>query len=88
MSGLAAGEPGEKYTYSNTNYTLLGMIIEEVAGHSLARELDRRLFRPLGMTRTSSWRRLDHEGRQRLLPGQAAADAVLCPGSSTEDSPT
>ncbi|MFF5248778.1 serine hydrolase domain-containing protein [Streptosporangium sp. NPDC000095] len=46
------GEPGETYTYSNTNYTLIGMIIERVTGHTLARELDRRLFRPLGMTGT------------------------------------
>ncbi|MBC6466505.1 beta-lactamase family protein [Actinomadura alba] len=46
------GEPGETYTYSNTNYTLIGMIIEKVTGHTLARELDRRLFRPLGMTGT------------------------------------
>jgi D-alanyl-D-alanine carboxypeptidase len=46
------GEPGEKFTYSNTNYTLIGMIIERVTRHTLADELDRRLFRPLGMTRT------------------------------------
>ncbi|MFC7585697.1 serine hydrolase domain-containing protein [Nonomuraea antimicrobica] len=46
------GEPGETYTYSNTNYTLIGMIIEKVTGHTLARELDRRLFRLLGMTET------------------------------------
>ncbi|MEU8151955.1 MULTISPECIES: serine hydrolase domain-containing protein [unclassified Nonomuraea] len=46
------GEPGEMYTYSNTNYTLIGMIIEKATGHTLARELDRRLFRPLGMTKT------------------------------------
>ncbi|WP_239123707.1 serine hydrolase domain-containing protein [Sphaerisporangium siamense] len=46
------GEPGETFTYSNTNYTLIGMIIEKVTGHTLAHELDRRLFRPLGMTRT------------------------------------
>ncbi|WP_345441027.1 serine hydrolase domain-containing protein [Actinoallomurus vinaceus] len=46
------GEPGEKFTYSNTNYTLIDMIIEKVTGDTLASELDRRLFRPLGMTRT------------------------------------
>jgi D-alanyl-D-alanine carboxypeptidase len=46
------GEPGEKFTYSNTNYTLIGMIIERMTGHTLAYELDRRLFHPLGMTRT------------------------------------
>ncbi|TDD74242.1 serine hydrolase domain-containing protein [Actinomadura rubrisoli] len=46
------GEPGEKWSYSNTNYTLLGMIIERVTGHDLAAELHGRLFGPLGMTRT------------------------------------
>ncbi|GAA4600542.1 serine hydrolase domain-containing protein [Actinoallomurus liliacearum] len=46
------GAPGEKYTYSDTNYTLLGMIIERLTGHPLSDELDRRLFRPLGMTQT------------------------------------
>ncbi|MFI6295384.1 serine hydrolase domain-containing protein [Nonomuraea sp. NPDC050790] len=46
------GEPGEKYAYSSANYTLLGMIIERIAGRSLAAEFERRLFRPLGMDRT------------------------------------
>jgi D-alanyl-D-alanine carboxypeptidase len=46
------GEPGEKFSYSNTNYTLLGLIIERLTGHDLATELHRRLFGPLGMTKT------------------------------------
>lgn len=46
------GEPGEKWSYSNTNYTLLGLIIERLTGHDLAAELHGRLFGPLGMTRT------------------------------------
>jgi D-alanyl-D-alanine carboxypeptidase len=46
------GEPGEKWSYSNTNYTLLGMIIERLTGHDLATELHRHLFGPLGMTKT------------------------------------
>lgn len=46
------GEPGEKYSYSSTNYTLLGMIVERVTGQPLAAELSRRLFGPFGMTRT------------------------------------
>ncbi|MEI5102675.1 serine hydrolase domain-containing protein [Streptomyces sp. PmtG] len=46
------GEPGEKWAYSNTNYTLLGMIIERVTGRDLATELDTHLFGPLGMTKT------------------------------------
>lgn len=46
------GEPGEKWFYSNTNYTLLGLIIERLTGHDLATELHTRLFGPLGMTKT------------------------------------
>ncbi|MEU4823584.1 serine hydrolase domain-containing protein [Actinomadura sp. NPDC023710] len=46
------GEPGEKWSYSNTNYTLLGVIIESLTGHDLAAELHGRLFGPLGMTKT------------------------------------
>lgn len=46
------GEPGEKWSYSNTNYTLLGMVVERLTGHDLAAELHGRLFGPLGMTKT------------------------------------
>jgi D-alanyl-D-alanine carboxypeptidase len=45
------GELG-KYRYSTTNYVLLGMIIERVTGRDRAAEFERRLFAPLGMTRT------------------------------------
>ncbi|MGW6503871.1 serine hydrolase domain-containing protein [Nonomuraea angiospora] len=40
------------FNYSNTNYILLGMIIEKLAGRSLAAEFNRRLFTPLGMRDT------------------------------------
>ncbi|MFI6789877.1 serine hydrolase domain-containing protein [Nonomuraea sp. NPDC050383] len=40
------------FNYSNTNYILLGMIIEKLSGRSLAAELNRRLFAPLGMRDT------------------------------------
>ncbi|MEU6414085.1 serine hydrolase domain-containing protein [Microbispora sp. NPDC046933] len=40
------------YQYSNTNYILLGLIIEKLTGHSLATEFKRRLFTPLGMKDT------------------------------------
>ncbi|MFG1688615.1 serine hydrolase domain-containing protein [Nonomuraea sp. NPDC049269] len=46
------GEPGEKFTYSNTNYMLLGMIIEKVSAHPLPAEFTRRIFAPLGMSHT------------------------------------
>ncbi|MBB5774934.1 serine hydrolase domain-containing protein [Nonomuraea jabiensis] len=40
------------FNYSNSNYILLGMIIEKLSGRSLAAELNRRLFAPLGMRHT------------------------------------
>jgi len=45
-------EPGAAYGYSNTNYVLLGMIIEQVTGAPLASELGRRILTPLGLTHT------------------------------------
>lgn len=44
--------PGEKNQYSNINYVLLGMIIENVTGDRFADVLDQRLFQPLHMDRT------------------------------------
>lgn len=42
-------EPGTKRQYSNTNYTILGVIIERVAGMLLMQFLAQRIFTPLGM---------------------------------------
>jgi CubicO group peptidase (beta-lactamase class C family) len=44
--------PGERFRYSNSNYFLLGMIIERVVGHPLGTVLDDRIFKPLGMNDT------------------------------------
>ncbi|MEU5646160.1 serine hydrolase domain-containing protein [Streptomyces milbemycinicus] len=45
--------PGEGWSYSNTNYTLAGMIIHEVTGRSWAQEVNDRIIRPLGLRDTS-----------------------------------
>ncbi|TDC00163.1 class A beta-lactamase-related serine hydrolase [Nonomuraea longispora] len=45
-------EPGEKFSYSNTNYMLLGLIIEDLTRHSVSREFERRIFDPLHMDDT------------------------------------
>jgi D-alanyl-D-alanine carboxypeptidase len=39
--------------YSNTNYVLLGLIVEKLTGRSLGAELQRRIFTPLHLTETS-----------------------------------
>lgn len=44
--------PGESWDYSNTNFMLAGLIIEEVTGKSLDEAYQEWLFAPLGMTNT------------------------------------
>ena len=44
--------PGDKFMYSNTNYALLGLIIERVAGMTTAKFLKEEIFVPLGMMNT------------------------------------
>lgn len=41
--------PGQGFHYSNTNYILLGLMIEQITGHAVKDEIQRRLFTPLGM---------------------------------------
>ncbi|MFE5819735.1 serine hydrolase domain-containing protein [Streptomyces sp. NPDC056479] len=45
-------DPGS-YSYSNTDYVLLGLVIEQVTGHSYAAEAERRIIAPLRLTGTS-----------------------------------
>ena len=44
--------PGTEFEYCNTNYALLGLIIERVDGKPLARSMQDRLFGPLGLKNT------------------------------------
>jgi D-alanyl-D-alanine carboxypeptidase len=44
--------PGEGFYYSNTNYILLGMIIEKTTNSNIAVELRNRFFDPLGLENT------------------------------------
>ncbi|MFC6023574.1 serine hydrolase domain-containing protein [Plantactinospora solaniradicis] len=45
-------EPGSAFSYSNTGYTLLGQIIEKATGKSYARQIERRVIRPLRLDDT------------------------------------
>ena len=45
-------QPGEKFEYSNSNYEVLGAVIEKLSGHSYADMLKQRIFEPLGMQDT------------------------------------
>ena len=47
--------PGSRWSYSNTGYNLAAIIVERVSGTSFDAFAQKRIFEPLGMTRTS-WR--------------------------------
>jgi D-alanyl-D-alanine carboxypeptidase len=44
--------PGAAYSYSNTNFILLGVIIEQLTGDSVEAAFQQRIFGPLGLTET------------------------------------
>ncbi len=48
-------EPGTQFQYSNSNYPLLGVVVEKVSGLALKEYFEQNIFRPLGMTKTSLW---------------------------------
>jgi D-alanyl-D-alanine carboxypeptidase len=95
------GEPGKKFDYSNSNYALLGLLIEKVTGLPYAAALRRDL-----LPGTDRWRlaiqddeaptppmaaplesaRLRPDGR--FLPNRAVASAALSAGSIAADATT
>lgn len=45
-------KPGSQFLYSNSNYFLLGVIVERITGVSLRKFADENIFKPLGMNNT------------------------------------
>lgn len=45
-------KPGTRFTYSNTNYVLLAMIIEKISGKPFPEYMHAKFFEPLGMKHT------------------------------------
>lgn len=45
--------PGTQWSYSNTNYVVIGMMIEKITGRTWNQEVERRIIRPLGLDRTT-----------------------------------
>jgi D-alanyl-D-alanine carboxypeptidase len=71
--------PGADFHYSNTNYVLLGLVVERVTGRPLERELERRIIRPLGLRDT----RYDEGPRVRgVAPGFVERENVTVQDTS------
>ncbi|PRH78569.1 alkaline D-peptidase [Streptomyces solincola] len=52
LSKPARFEPGTGWSYANTNYVLLRLLVEQVTGRSLAEETRRLILAPLGLSGT------------------------------------
>jgi D-alanyl-D-alanine carboxypeptidase len=66
------GEPGGAHAYSNTNYVVLGQIVEQVTGHPWAAEVRERILEPLHMHHTAVMTR--HEAPGYGLEGDTFVD--------------
>ncbi len=64
--------PGSAYKYSNSNYALMGLILEKVSGTSLRFLLRDRLFQPLGMKESFVFR--DYEDVSNVAVGYRFAE--------------
>ena len=57
--------PGERWSYSNSGYVLLGAIIEKVSGQSYADFVQKNIFEPLGMKQS-------YYGGHQIIPKRVA----------------
>lgn len=62
--------PGSEYSYSNSGYNLLAIIVERVSKQKFSAFLEERLFKPLGLNHSSL-----RDDYQRIVPGRAQAYA-------------
>ena len=66
-------EPGTDCSYSNTNFVLAGLVIEQVTGNPVEQEIWDRVVKPLDLKHTF----LDTEGREVDLLSHGYADAEI-----------
>ncbi|WP_029902793.1 serine hydrolase [Nocardia brasiliensis] len=63
--------PRSDWSYSNTNYVLAGMIIEQVTGQAPRAAVEQRIIAPLGLDDTT-------------VPIRTALETALCAGVPTK----
>ena len=55
LSAVIEEEPGKTFHYNNYNYLLLGIILERATGMPVAKYMEEKLWKPLGMEAPASW---------------------------------
>jgi CubicO group peptidase (beta-lactamase class C family) len=63
-------QPGEKYSYSNSGFVLLGYIIEKITGESYEKFVTENLFQPLGMKDSG------YDSNTKIIPYRAEGYSV------------
>jgi CubicO group peptidase (beta-lactamase class C family) len=59
-------QPGEKWSYSNSGYVLLGFLIEKISGESYEKFVQENIFDPLGMKDSG------YDSNSAIIPRRAA----------------
>ncbi|MGE7940353.1 serine hydrolase domain-containing protein [Bacillus paramycoides] len=70
--------PGKGWSYSNTGYVLLGILIEKVTGNSYAEEIENRIIEPLELSNTFL------PGNSNVIPGTKHAHGYFQPDGASE----
>lgn len=81
LSRPAHFAPGTKWEYSNTNYILAGLIVQQVTERPVGEEITRRILRPLRL-RDTYWPAI---GDQRILGRHPRGYVALAPGAPWVD---
>ena len=71
QSPLYDFEPGKGWWYSNSNYVLLGAVIEKVSGETWAAFMKTEIFDKLGMTDTAA------DDARDIVPGRASGYSLI-----------
>ncbi|MGC4807264.1 serine hydrolase domain-containing protein [Micromonospora sp. DT233] len=73
--------PGERWEYSNTNFVLAGLIVEQVTERPIGEEITNRIIKPLGL-RDTYWPGV---GEQRLRGTHPHGYVAVAPGAPWVD---
>lgn len=77
--------PGTKFQYSNSNYPLLGAVIEKISGLPLKDYFERYIFEPLGMDSSALWYTKDLKSK-RIPQGYRFKKGNLVPAPKVSGS--